>query len=57
MDESQAVLINKSYVLQDFKEKESDIVYRLKIKDRDIIFYCLLELQSSVDYQMPLNKA
>nr|WP_276326132.1 Rpn family recombination-promoting nuclease/putative transposase [Pseudobacteroides cellulosolvens] len=49
--------MNKSYVLQDFKEKESDIVYRLKIKDRDIIFYCLLELQSSVDYQMPLNKA
>ena len=55
IDESQVVLINKSYVLQDFKEKESDIVYRLKVKDRDIIFYCLLELQSSVDYQMPLR--
>ncbi|OPZ88191.1 MAG: hypothetical protein BWY74_03220 [Firmicutes bacterium ADurb.Bin419] len=55
IDESQVVLINKSYILQDFKEKESDIVYRLKIKDRDIIFYCLLELQSSVDYQMPLR--
>ncbi len=55
IDESQVVLINKSYVLQDFKEKESDIVYRLKIKDRNVIFYCLLELQSSVDYQMPLR--
>ncbi|AUG57302.1 Rpn family recombination-promoting nuclease/putative transposase [Acetivibrio saccincola] len=55
IDESQVMLINKSYVLQDFKEKESDIVYRLKIKDRNVIFYCLLELQSSVDYQMPLR--
>ena len=55
IDESQVVLINKSYVLQDFKEKESDIVYRLKIKGRNVIFYCLLELQSSVDYQMPLR--
>jgi len=55
IDENQVVLINKSYVLQDFKEKESDVVYRLRIKERNVIFYCLLELQSSVDYQMPLR--
>ncbi|HQA59209.1 MAG TPA: Rpn family recombination-promoting nuclease/putative transposase, partial [Acetivibrio sp.] len=55
IDESQVMLVDKSYILQDFREKESDIVYRLKIKDRNVIFYCLLELQSSVDYQMPIR--
>ena len=37
----------------DFSEKEADLVYRLKIKGQDVIFYLLMELQSSVDYQMP----
>ena len=44
--------IDKSYILQDFSEKEADLVYRLKIKGQDVIFYLLLELQSSVDFQM-----
>nr|WP_277397855.1 Rpn family recombination-promoting nuclease/putative transposase [Natranaerofaba carboxydovora] len=29
------------------------MVYKAKIKDRDVIFYVLLELQSTVDFQMP----
>ncbi|QGP92291.1 Putative transposase, YhgA-like [Neomoorella glycerini] len=47
--------MNKSYVLQDFSEKEADIVYRLKTKDRNVIFYVLLELQSTVDYLIPFR--
>ena len=39
--------IDKSYILQDFNEKEADLVYRLKIKGQDVIFYLLMELQST----------
>jgi predicted transposase/invertase (TIGR01784 family) len=45
--------IDKSYVLQDFHEKEADLVYRVKLKDQEVIFYLLLEMQSTVDFQMP----
>lgn len=55
VDESNLVRIDHSYVLQDFSEKESDIVYKLKISDSEVIFYCLLELQSSVDFMMPFR--
>ena len=41
--------IDTTQILQDFSEKEADLVYRLKIKGQDVIFYLLLELQSRVD--------
>ncbi len=55
ISEDNLLPVNKSYVLQDFKEKEADIVYRLQTKDADAIFYILLELQSTVDYTMPFR--
>jgi hypothetical protein len=45
--------MDTTYILQDFTEKEADLVYRLKLQEQDIIFYILLELQSTVDFQMP----
>jgi len=45
-------LVNKSYVLSDYEELESDIVYKAKIQDQEVIFYILLEFQSYVDYSM-----
>jgi predicted transposase/invertase (TIGR01784 family) len=44
----------KSYVLPDFKKKESDVVYEATLKKgkRKIIFFILLENQSRVDYRM-----
>ncbi|WP_248925277.1 Rpn family recombination-promoting nuclease/putative transposase [Paenibacillus hamazuiensis] len=53
VDESRLVGVDKSYILPDFSKKEADIVYRLQLEDQDIIFYVLLEMQSTVDYQMP----
>ena len=53
IDESEMIPVNKSFVLHDFKEIESDVVYKVKIKDQDVIFYILMELQSTVDFQMP----
>jgi len=49
------VLINKSYISSDYEEKESDIVYKASIGDKEVIFYVLLEFQSTIDYRMPLR--
>ncbi|PYI57098.1 Rpn family recombination-promoting nuclease/putative transposase [Paenibacillus flagellatus] len=53
VEESNLISIDKSYVLPDFREKEADLVYQAKLRDRDIIFYVLMEMQSTVDFQMP----
>jgi len=53
IDEASLELVNRTFVLQDFQDKEADVVYRAKIKDREVIFYVLMELQSSVDFLIP----
>ena len=55
IDENDLTLIDKSFIEADFKQRESDVIYRAKIKGQEIIFYVLLELQSSVDYTMPFR--
>jgi hypothetical protein len=37
------ILVNKSYISSDYEEKESDIVYKAIIGDKEVIFYVLLE--------------
>lgn len=51
----QLILVDKSYVLSDYEELEADTVYRGKIGEKEIIFYVLLEFQSSIDYSMPIR--
>ena len=53
IDEQSLQRIDKSFILQDFAGKEADLVYSCRIDNKDIIFYVLLELQSTVDHQMP----
>ena len=53
VDETNLVRIDKSVILQDFQNKEADLIYRTKLKDKDIIFYVLMELQSTVDFLIP----
>lgn len=48
-------LVNKSYILSDYEELESDIVYKATIQNKEVIFYILLEFQSYVDYSMPIR--
>ena len=48
-------LVNKSFVTSDYEETECDIVYKAQINDTEVIFYILLEFQSSIDYRMPLR--
>ncbi|MDF2670670.1 MAG: hypothetical protein K0R67_2976, partial [Paenibacillus sp.] len=45
--------ITNSFVLQDFKRKEADLVYQVKLNGQDVVFYLLLEMQSNVDFRMP----
>ncbi|WP_411680060.1 Rpn family recombination-promoting nuclease/putative transposase [Clostridium thailandense] len=55
ISEENLVLIDKEFILEDFKEEEADIVYKVNIDGKDIIFYILLELQSKVDFRMPIR--
>jgi predicted transposase/invertase (TIGR01784 family) len=64
LDENDLVKVDKSYVSSDFRGQESDIVYRAKLRkdgamqpaaDREVLFYVLVELQSTVDALMPFR--
>ena len=48
-------LVNKSFVTSDYEDRECDIVYEAKINETKVIFYVLLEFQSTIDYTMPLR--
>ncbi|WP_326497913.1 Rpn family recombination-promoting nuclease/putative transposase [Clostridium sp. ZS2-4] len=53
--EEDLILVDKSYVLSDFEEEESDILYKVNVNGEEVIFYVLLEFQSKVDFQMPIR--
>ena len=53
--EEDLILVDKSYILSDFEEEESDILYKVNIDGKEVIFYVLLEFQSRVDFQMPMR--
>jgi hypothetical protein len=43
IDEAHVIKVDKSFILPDFRGKEADVVYRLKIKDSEVIFYLLID--------------
>jgi predicted transposase YdaD len=53
IDEDSLTKTTNSFILQDFSEKEADVVYEAKINGSTVVVYVLLELQSHVDYRMP----
>jgi len=55
INEDSLIEVNSHFVTPKFKSKESDKIYRLSLKDKDIYFYLLLELQSTVDFLMPFR--
>ena len=48
-------LVNKSFVTDEYKLLDSDVIYKLKIGNSDVYFYFLIELQSRVDFTMPFR--
>ncbi len=53
IEEQNILRLDKSFILQDFNEKEADLVYLVKLDNKPVIFYILMELQSTVDFKMP----
>ena len=53
--EDDLTLIDKAFVDESFKEMESDLIYKVRNGDQEVIFYVLLELQSKCDYTMPFR--
>ena len=55
IDEKDLERVDKEFIIQDNRKKESDIIYKMRFKDkvtnkqRDVLFYILFELQSTVD--------
>ena len=47
-----AVRIEKSFVLESFLEKESDVLYLVPMGDEEVYVYILVEHQSTVDFNM-----
>ncbi len=48
-------LLDKSFVSDHYKETESDIIYKVKLKGRDLYIIILLEFQSTIDRFMSLR--
>jgi hypothetical protein len=60
----QLELVHTSFITSTFEKRETDVIYKLKRRTplekagrltADVYFYCLLELQSSVDFSMPVR--
>ena len=47
--------LEKSFVSQHYLETESDIIYEIKLRDKDVYIFILVEFQSSVDRFMALR--
>ena len=48
-------LLEKSFVSDEFLARESDIIYKIKLKDSEVYIYILLEFQSTVDKTIPVR--
>ncbi|MHC9543514.1 MAG: Rpn family recombination-promoting nuclease/putative transposase [Vulcanimicrobiota bacterium] len=45
----------RSFIAEDYREREADVIWRVKVKGRPVYFYILIELQSSADRWMALR--
>jgi len=50
-------LVDKSFVSDEFLQRESDIIYKINLDGNDIFIYVLLEFQSTVDKSIPVRMA
>jgi len=49
LDFSTAETVERSFISTEYKETESDLIYRIRLKDQEVLIYLLLEFQSKVD--------
>ena len=55
LDFSTLARIDKSFISENFKEKESDIIYSIYYRNKILYIFLLLEFQSTVDKMMPVR--
>lgn len=55
LDFTSCETLDKSFVADHYKETESDLIYKLKLHDKTIYIYVLLEFQSKVDHFMVIR--
>lgn len=55
LDFSTLERLDKSFITDEFKEKESDLIYRIKFQDKDLYIFLLFEFQSTVDRFMAVR--
>ena len=55
IDENNLHLCDKGFVDSFFDELESDLIYSAKISDKEVYFFILTELQSTVDFTIPFR--
>ena len=55
LDFSNMEYFDKSFIDENYKERESDKIYKIRFKGQEIFIYLLIEFQSTVDKSMPLR--
>jgi len=55
LDYSTLERLDKSFVTDQFKEKESDLIYKIKFRGTDLYIFLLIEFQSTVDNYMAVR--
>lgn len=55
IDYSKFEPLNKSYISENYKNTEGDLIVKTQLKDKDFYIYVLIEFQSSVDKFMALR--
>ncbi|WPX08540.1 Rpn family recombination-promoting nuclease/putative transposase [Anaerocellum danielii] len=53
IDTESLEFVDRSFIKDEFVEKEADVIYRARLEDTDIYFYVLIEPQSTADRSMP----
>jgi predicted transposase/invertase (TIGR01784 family) len=53
IDRDKILLLDKSFIEEEFVRIEADLVYQLQLNGKEVIFYLLMELQSTNCFQMP----
>ena len=55
VDFSRCETVDKSFVSDEFRQRESDLIYRVALRGRELYIYVLIEFQSTVDRFMALR--
>jgi predicted transposase/invertase (TIGR01784 family) len=53
--EEDVELCDREFLLEDFRKRHADLVYRIHLRGEEFYIYLIMELQSQVDFTMPFR--